>query len=149
MKRRMGEYFDHYIDRAIREAMDEGKFDNLPGAGQPIRLEDAPFVDAGTQMAHHLLKTNNFAPAWIEERRELEEEIRAAHGDLQRARQWIARVGLAPTRSSEWERACRAFRERVATLNRRIRDFNLKAPDVTVHLRLIEAERVIDRIATG
>ena len=31
--------FENWIDRQIREAMERGAFDNLPGAGQPIELD--------------------------------------------------------------------------------------------------------------
>ena len=31
--------FESWIDRQIREAMERGAFDNLPGAGQPIELD--------------------------------------------------------------------------------------------------------------
>jgi hypothetical protein len=31
------------IERMIRESMDRGEFDNLPGAGEPIDLTENPF----------------------------------------------------------------------------------------------------------
>lgn len=31
--------FESWIDRQIREAMERGEFDNLPGAGKPIELD--------------------------------------------------------------------------------------------------------------
>mgnify|MGYP001616329475 FL=1 len=31
--------FENWIDRQIREAMERGAFDHLPGAGQPIGLD--------------------------------------------------------------------------------------------------------------
>ena len=31
--------FESWIDRQIREAMERGAFDNLPGAGQPLELD--------------------------------------------------------------------------------------------------------------
>jgi hypothetical protein len=34
----VSEYADNPVDRAIREAQERGEFDNLPGAGKPIRL---------------------------------------------------------------------------------------------------------------
>ena len=32
--------FSHIAEQRIREAMEQGHFDNLPGAGQPLNLED-------------------------------------------------------------------------------------------------------------
>lgn len=34
-----GMRFESWIDRQIREAMERGEFDNLPGAGQPLELD--------------------------------------------------------------------------------------------------------------
>lgn len=34
--------FESWIDRQIREAMEAGEFDNLPGAGQPLHLDSSP-----------------------------------------------------------------------------------------------------------
>ena len=100
-------------ERKIREAMEEGAFDNLDGAGQPLNLEENPFEDPSLRMAHRLLKNNGFAPAWIEESKEIEAEL--------------ARL-----------RAEGASDERVAALNRRIVAFNLKAPAPSLHKKLFE-----------
>jgi len=51
-------------DRRIEEAMREGKFDNLRGAGQPIDLESMPAEESARLMwwAIRLLKQNDFIP---------------------------------------------------------------------------------------
>jgi len=51
-------------DRRIEEAMREGKFDNLPGAGQPLELEPMPAEENARLMwwAIRLLKQNDFIP---------------------------------------------------------------------------------------
>jgi len=51
-------------DRRIEEAMREGKFDNLPGAGQPLELEAMPAEENARLMwwAIRLLKQNDFIP---------------------------------------------------------------------------------------
>ena len=33
--------FENWIDRQIREAMERGEFDNLPGAGKPLELDSS------------------------------------------------------------------------------------------------------------
>ena len=104
----------HFIaERKIREAMEEGAFDHLEGQGEPLDLSENPYEDAGLRMAHRLLKNNGFAPAWIEEAKEIDAEYR--------------RLSAHPDRFS------REFRARVETLNRRIMAFNLKAPSLSVH----------------
>jgi len=51
-------------DRRIEDAMREGKFDNLSGAGQPLELEDMPAEENARLMwwAIRLLKQNDFIP---------------------------------------------------------------------------------------
>ncbi len=34
--------YESWIDRQIREAMERGEFDDLPGAGRPLHLDDDP-----------------------------------------------------------------------------------------------------------
>ena len=34
--------FESWVERQIREAMERGEFDNLPGAGKPLHLDDDP-----------------------------------------------------------------------------------------------------------
>jgi DnaJ homolog subfamily C member 28 len=61
--------WESIADRKIREAMEAGVFDNLPSRGRPIHLDVNPFEDPLLAMAHHLLRVNGFAPAWMEEAR--------------------------------------------------------------------------------
>src|SRR5580704_9120989 len=96
--------------------MEEGAFDRLEGAGRPLDLQENPFEDPSLRMAHRLLKNNGFAPAWIEDAREIDAEFHR----LQR------------------ESGLPDFRSRVIALNRRIVAFNLKAPSVSLQKRLFE-----------
>jgi hypothetical protein len=38
-----GVSFESWVDKQIREAIDRGEFDNLSGAGEPIRNLDTPY----------------------------------------------------------------------------------------------------------
>jgi hypothetical protein len=101
----------HFIaERKIREAMEEGAFEHLEGTGKPLDLEENPFEDPSLRMAHRLLRNNGFAPAWIEEGREID-------GELDRLRK--SGEGMPPD-----ER-----RRVILALNRRILSYNLKAPE--------------------
>ena len=109
----------HFIaERKIREAMDEGAFDHLEGQGKPLDLSENPFEDPSDRMAHRLLKNNGFAPAWIEQAKEIEMESRRLSAQD------------AVSKSD--------FQSRVAALNRRIVSFNLKAPATSLHKRMFE-----------
>lgn len=110
----------HFIaERKIREAMKEGAFEGLEGEGRPLDLEENPFEDPSLRMAHRLLRNNGFAPAWIEEAKEIDAETRRLRG----------RSDV----SSDDFLSC------VAALNRRIVAFNLKPPTLSLHKRPFEA----------
>ncbi|HEY1685594.1 MAG TPA: DUF1992 domain-containing protein [Tepidisphaeraceae bacterium] len=70
-------------DRRIEEAMREGKFDNLSGAGKPPDLEAAP-ADEGARMlwwALRILKQNDVIPDEVQWRKRIDvlrEQMRTA-----------------------------------------------------------------------
>jgi DnaJ family protein C protein 28 len=103
-------------ERKIREAMEDGAFEYLEGAGKPLDLRENPFEDPSDRMANRLLKNNGLAPAWIEEAKEIERESASLRGG----------------------EAASDFQTRVARLNRRIVSFNLTAPLATVQKRLFD-----------
>jgi len=55
-------------EEQIRRAIEEGKFDNLPGKGKPLNLEQNPFEDPEWRLANHVLITSGFSLPWIEKR---------------------------------------------------------------------------------
>jgi hypothetical protein len=70
--------FDRIAEKAIREAMREGKFDNLPNAGRPIDLEDYFKAPEDMRAAYAVLKGANVLP----EEMELTNEIARLERDL-------------------------------------------------------------------
>jgi hypothetical protein len=59
-------------ERKIREAMERGEFDDLPGAGKPLVMEeDLAGVPAELRMAYKILKNAGFVPPEVELRREI------------------------------------------------------------------------------
>ena len=43
-------------ERKIAEAVSQNEFDNLPGAGRPLELDDDALVPEEMRMAHRILK---------------------------------------------------------------------------------------------
>ena len=43
-------------ERKIAEAVSQGEFDNLPGAGRPLELDDDALIPEDMRMAHRILK---------------------------------------------------------------------------------------------
>jgi len=58
-------------EQRIREAMDEGAFDNLPGYGRPLRLDDDEHVPEDLRLAFRILKNAGALPPELEVRKEI------------------------------------------------------------------------------
>jgi len=68
------------IDKQIREAMERGEFDNLPGQGKPIDLTEYFETPEEVRLAHSILKNAGMTPREVELLKEIAEfkQIRAA-----------------------------------------------------------------------
>jgi len=124
------------VDEIIQKAMEEGVFDDLPGKGQPLRLDENPNADPAWEIACKLLRDNGFSLPWIEERNEIEKEIESARAALARSRAWCAEQGAGA--NPDWERAVDVFRQKAGALNKRITTYNLQAPSPALQRRLID-----------
>jgi len=85
---------DLIAEQRIREAQDAGQLDDLPGAGRPVELDDAPFVPEELRVAYRILKNAGYLPPEVEalrELRELERLVIAAEGGDRQAKA-IARL---------------------------------------------------------
>ncbi len=47
-------------ERKIEQALEEGQFDNLPGMGKPLNLEDVSHLPPELRMAYTLLKNSGY-----------------------------------------------------------------------------------------
>lgn len=135
------------IEEHIRRAMQEGQFDNLPGKGKPLHLDDNPFEDPEWHLAYHVLRNSGFSLPWIEKRRELEEAIEAARKALRIKWSWresaLASNQPLAAINAEWARARENFCRQVDELNQQIMSYNLEAPSERFHLPRLNAEREI------
>jgi len=132
-------------EKKLREAIENGEFDDLPGKGEPLDLKENPFEDPDLRVVHRLLRNAGFAPAWIEERKDIDAEFEAARTRLSRAWALFGTGGKSPS-DPEWERSLREFKEKIADLNQRTRIYNLKAPAAVFHRRHIDADKIIETI---
>ena len=58
--------FNRIAENRIREAMEQGEFDNLPGAGKPVSLEEYFNTPEDVRMAQSILKNANCRPMEVE-----------------------------------------------------------------------------------
>ena len=81
--------FERIAEQKIREAMARGEFADLPGAGQPIDLEEYFRTPEPIRMAYSILKSARCVPEEIElmkEVRALEEAVARGADEDARAR---------------------------------------------------------------
>ncbi len=58
--------FDSIVEKKIREAQEQGKFDNLEGHGKPLNLEDEDRIPEDLRLAHKILKNAGCVPKELE-----------------------------------------------------------------------------------
>jgi hypothetical protein len=77
-------------ERKIRQAMERGEFDNLPGSGKPLRLDDDSMVPEELRIAYRVLRNAGCLPPELELRKEivtLRDLIRSLEEGEERSRQ--------------------------------------------------------------
>ncbi|MCS7215156.1 MAG: DUF1992 domain-containing protein [Thermodesulfovibrio sp.] len=63
--------FEKIAEEKIREAMEQGLFDDLPNKGKPLKLEDLSFVPEDLRIAYKILKNAGCIPPEMEIRKEI------------------------------------------------------------------------------
>ena len=111
------------IDQILEAASARGIYNPTAHAPRPLDIPDDSLVPAQDRMAYHLLKSNGFAPPFIEERTLLLADFATLSQErdalLQR---WAQLSALRQTQ------ALQQLRTRLHDLWRRTLDFNLQAP---------------------
>jgi DnaJ homolog subfamily C member 28 len=137
----------------IRKAIEEGKFDNLPGKGKPLRLDENPFEDPEWRLAHKILRDGGYSLPWIEARQEIEAALQSARQGLSRAwerRQTAGSRGQSwEAVQSEWQRASDLFRSRIQEVNKKIFSYNIETPNDRFQMGIVNPEKEIERIVQG
>ena len=88
-------------ERRIEEAQAQGLFDNLPGQGKPLELEDTSHVPEELRMAYKILSNAGCLPPELAERKELSrlvDMLENCEDEQERVRQ-MQKVRLMVTRA--------------------------------------------------
>ena len=115
------------IDRQIRQAIEEGAFDNLPHRGEPLPNDENPYA-AELSLAFHVLKNAGFAPPWIEADKEVR-ELLAQRDDI------VTRDAASPPSAVARRRAHAQLESLVQRINAAITRVNAEAPSIRQHRR--------------
>jgi hypothetical protein len=63
--------YEKIVEQRIKEAVEKGEFDNLPGKGKPIPLEDNSHIPEDLRLAYKLLKNADCLPPELLEKKEI------------------------------------------------------------------------------
>lgn len=152
-RRRTLDDWQSLVSQQIDEAMRRGDFDNLPGKGKPLNLNQDPNEPDEMRMANRLLKNNDLAPAWMLDRQSLLTESDQLRAEIARQWQWFLENyagesddGKRAILATEWASLVRRWEETVTDLNRRILNLNLTLPVWRMELGRLNLDRELDRV---
>ncbi len=63
--------FQKIVEKKIREAQQKGEFENLPGCGEPMTLEDDSHIPEELRLTYKILKNANCLPPELQLRKEI------------------------------------------------------------------------------
>ncbi len=72
--------FDEWAEQHIQKAQKNGDFDNLPGYGRPLRLDDDSTVPEDLRVGYRLLKNAGYLPEELQDRKDALQLTDLLHG---------------------------------------------------------------------
>jgi hypothetical protein len=100
-------WIDALVEDQVARAQAEGQFDDLPGVGRPLELDDDLLVPEDLRMACRILKNAGFLPPEMQALKDIDELQRLVRSGVDDAarRRALARLNLLLARVAE-ARAC-------------------------------------------
>jgi len=120
------EEIEQDVEEAINIAVANGEFDNLEGKGKPLKSllgAENPYLDPADRIGYGLLQKHGYAPEWIEQQKRIHRDAQHFARSLSEA--WAASK-FEPTAAFVTQKD--RFRQEIAKLNKRVRDYNLNCP---------------------
>jgi hypothetical protein len=104
---------DKIAEERIREAIERGDFDDLPGKGKPLDLEDDSHLPQDLRMAYKILKNANCLPPELELRKEIRttEALLAGIQDTQEKYKQMKKLNYLVMKLNMTRRCSVAFEE--------------------------------------
>lgn len=131
-----------FIEELIKDAQKQGKFKGLKSEGKNVKMDDNPFTE-DTRIAYGMVKDAGYTLGFLANRKTILAEIEELMAELQAAADQY--TGNTWTRL-RWAKATEVFTTKAKLLNRRIRDYNLKAPNEKFHIVPVWVDREIERL---
>lgn len=91
--------FQKIVEERIREAMEQGTFDNLEGKGEPLPLDHTLHLPPELRVAYTILKNNHLLPPEMETLKEIEriEQLLPALNDDEEKYRYVRRINALVT----------------------------------------------------
>ncbi|XSG73230.1 DnaJ family domain-containing protein [Herpetosiphon llansteffanensis] len=123
-------------EQRIQAAMEDGMFNNLPGEGQPIDLNDDMYIPSEMRMAFRVMKGNQAGSPWGAAQHDY-------NNHMNRYQIWLRnnRETWATTSFNEQERLRQELHIWVRDLNTIIHQLNAMVPNDTLRVGLVVYER--------
>lgn len=115
-------------EHKIQEAIDAGEFDNLPGKGQPLDLDEDMHLPPHQRITARILKNARALPDWLQAEKDILRETEAAKTLRQRGPNSLAHARTDDRRGRVAARLRAEYRERMDLVNTLILKYNLIAP---------------------
>ncbi|XP_021932986.1 dnaJ homolog subfamily C member 28 isoform X2 [Zootermopsis nevadensis] len=120
---------DRLVEDLIQESISRGEFDNLAGAGKPLKHQASnPYVDFVTHKMNQVLINNGFTPEWISLQKEISDDTKYLRESLTRYRTELGHLPLDNDDNSKWNEILIKHKEMVIKLNAKIDKYNLLVP---------------------
>jgi hypothetical protein len=118
-------------EQLIEDAIARGEFDNLPGKGKPLKLEDESNVPPELRMAYKILKNSGHVPPEVQEQKEIasiEEMLERCSDEHERYRQ-IKKLNFMVMRMNIRRRQPLNLEKEQRYYSRAVEKVSVKAPD--------------------
>jgi hypothetical protein len=132
----VGPSWESIVERQIRVAMEEGRFDELPYHGEPLPVDDDSAAGERA-LGFRVLRNAGVAPPWIE----ADKEVRALLAD--RDALLVRAVGARELARARFRRELEGI---VVAANRAIERLNSEAPTERQHRRLLDVDEELARL---
>ena len=136
----------------IEEQIAKIEIDTQATKGKPLNLVGNPYLDPSDALANDLIRNAGFTLPWIDDAKQIDAALEAARHKLERA--WNETMHLRDQEicaghqwvEGSWQLALREFRKDVEQINREIRDYNLKAPNTSLHKFSVRVDEELARM---
>jgi hypothetical protein len=135
--------WERIVEKKIQQAMQSGEFDDLPGEGRPLQLDDETFVPQEWRLAYRLLHNAHLLPDWLQLDREIAAVVNATRAELA-SKPIDPREGTMPSGDR-----LAAFEKKIDLANRMIDEYNLRVPIARLRRGRLDARAELAKLLEG